>query len=294
MQAQSKSPFESKKQSGLAELWRRFKKNKTALVGFFVLVVIIVGSFAAPLYLDYEGKAITQNYDIRYGEPSAEHPFGTDQYGRDIFTRVIFGARNSLTLAFTATAISLTIACIIGSAVAYYGGIVDNIIMRILDMFMGIPLILLAIAISAALGPGMGNLIFAVTISQIPNFTRIVRSVILNIVGQEYIEAARSYGSSDISIMAKQILPNAIGLIIVQATMAISTTILTIAALSYIGLGMPPPAPELGSMLNEGKDAMRYSPWVVIFPGLAIAITALSLNLMGDGLRDALDPRLKN
>ncbi len=294
MQSSRNRPFDSKKKSGFAEIWRRYKKSKTAVFGLAVLAVILFLALSANFFLDYEGQAITQNNKNRLAAPTAQHWFGTDEYGRDTFTRVIFGARNSLFLAFTATAISLTVACFIGSVVAFYGGMLDNVVMRILDMFMGIPLILLAIAVSAALGPGMRNLILAITVAQVPNFTRIVRSVILSIVGQEYIEAARSYGSSDMNIIVKQILPNAIGLIIVQATMSISTMILTIAALSYIGMGMQPPAPELGAMLNDGKEFMRYSPFLVVFPGLTIAITALSLNLMGDGLRDALDPRLKN
>jgi peptide/nickel transport system permease protein len=243
---------------------------------------------------DYEDRAINQNTSERLQAPSASHWFGTDEYGRDIFARIIYGARNSFMLAFTATAIALLISSVIGSIAAYYGGVIDNVIMRILDMFMGIPLLLLAIAISASLGPGMKNLILAVTVAQIPGFTRVTRSAILNIVGMEYIEAARSYGSTDASIIAFHILPNAFGLIIVQATMSLASTILTIASLSYIGMGMQPPAPELGAMLSDGKEFMRYYPSLVVFPGLTIAISALSLNLVGDGLRDALDPRLRN
>jgi peptide/nickel transport system permease protein len=283
-----------KKRSVVADIWQRFKKNRTAMAGVIVLSIILLFTFFADFIADYDTQAIFQNTANRLKLPSREHLFGTDEYGRDIFARVIFGTRNSLIMAFSATGLALGISIVIGSIAAFYGGFVDGVIMRILDMFMGIPLILLAIAISASLGPGVRNMILAITIAQVPNFTRVTRSAILNIVGQEYIEAAKAYGSSDYELIAFHILPNAIGLIIVQATMAISSTILTIAALSYIGMGMQPPAPELGAMLNDGKEFMRYAPFLVVSPGLTIAVTALSLNLFGDGLRDALDPRLKN
>jgi peptide/nickel transport system permease protein len=283
-----------KKRSVVADIWQRFKKNRTAMAGVIVLSIILLFTFFADFIADYDTQAIFQNTANRLKPPSREHLFGTDEYGRDIFARVIFGTRNSLIMAFSATGLALAISIVIGSIAAFYGGFVDSIIMRILDMFMGIPLILLAIAISASLGPGVRNMVLAITIAQVPNFTRVTRSAILNIVGQEYIEAAKAYGSSDYELIAFHILPNALGLIIVQATMAISSMILTIAALSYIGMGMQPPAPELGAMLNDGKEFMRYAPFLVVSPGLTIAVTALSLNLFGDGLRDALDPRLKN
>lgn len=283
-----------RRKSGLAEVWRRYRKSKLAVLGLAILCVILFFAVFANFIADYEDRAINQNTSERLQPPSSRHWFGTDEYGRDIFARIIYGARNSFMLAFTATAAALVISSVIGSIAAYYGGLIDNVIMRILDMFMGIPLLLLAIAISASLGPGMKNLILAVTVAQIPGFTRVTRSAILNIVGMEYVEAARSYGSSDASIIAFHILPNAFGLIIVQATMSLASTILTIASLSYIGMGMQPPAPELGAMLSDGKEFMRYYPSLVVFPGLTIAISALSLNLVGDGLRDALDPRLRN
>jgi len=278
----------------MADIWRRFKKNRTAVGGLVVLGIILFFVAFADFIVDYNTRAIFQNTASRLQPPSKAHIFGTDEYGRDIFARVLFGARNSLFLAFSATITALLIAVVIGSITAFYGGFVDSVIMRILDMFMGIPLILLAIAISASLGPGVRNMTLAITIAQVPIFTRVTRSAILNVVGQEYVEAAKAYGSSDYELIAFHILPNVIGIIIVQATMAVSTMILTIAALSYIGLGMQPPAPELGSMLNDGKEFMRYAPFLVVSPGLTIAIIALSLNLLGDGLRDALDPRLRN
>ena len=275
------------------EFCRRFSKHKAALIGLVLFLIIFFFAVFANLFVDYEVDAIGHSAD-RLAPPSIEHIFGTDGYGRDTFARVLYGTRNSLEMALTATVCALGISIIIGAVAAFYGGILDSIIMRVLDMFMGIPVILLAIAVSASLGPGKENLILAIIIAQIPQFTRVTRSAILNVVGQEYVEAARAYGSSDISVIVSQILPNTMGLVIIQATMAVAQIILSIAALSYLGLGIQPPAPELGSMLSEGREYMRYSQYIMLFPGLMIALTALSLNLIGDGLRDALDPRLKN
>lgn len=281
------------KKSQFLEFCKRFTKNKAALIGVVLFLLILFFALFADIFLDYNQDAIAHS-TARLAGPSVEHFFGTDGYGRDIFARVLYGTRNSLQMALTTTIFALGISIIIGAIAAFYGGILDSIIMRVLDMFMGIPMILLAIAVSASLGPGKENLILAMVIAQIPQFTRVTRSAILNVVGQEYVEAARAYGSSDVSLITAQILPNIMGLVIIQATMAISQMILSVAALSYLGLGIQPPAPELGSMLSEGREYMRYSQYIMLFPGLMIAMTALSLNLVGDGLRDALDPRMKN
>ena len=284
----------NKKQGGMAEIWRRFRKSKLAMFGLILIVVIILLSCCASLICDYEKDAITQNAMNRFADPSWEHPFGTDEYGRDIFARVLFGTRISLQVGFVSTIVACAIACLLGSIVAYYGGKVDAIIMRVLDIFMGIPTLLLAIAISASLGAGINNLIIALIISQIPSFTRVVRSAVINVTDMEYVEAAKAYGCSPMFIIICHILPKAVGTIIVQATMAVAAQILNTAALSYLGLGQQPPAPELGAMLSDAKEYMRYDMWGVLFPGMTIAFIALSLNLVGDGLRDALDPRLKN
>ena len=284
----------NKKQSGMAEIWRRFRKSKLAMFGLILIVAIILLSCCASLICDYEKDAITQNAMNRFADPSWEHPFGTDEYGRDIFARVLFGTRISLQVGFVSTIVACAIACLLGSIVAYYGGKVDAIIMRVLDIFMGIPTLLLAIAISASLGAGINNLIIALIISQIPSFTRVVRSAVINVTDMEYVEAAKAYGCSPMFIIIRHILPNTVGTIIVQATMAVAAQILNTAALSYLGLGQQPPAPELGAMLSDAKEYMRYDMWGVLFPGMTIAFIALSLNLVGDGLRDALDPRLKN
>ena len=211
-----------------------------------------------------------------------------------MFARIVFGARTSLFVGLLTILIALTFGSIIGAVAGYYGGRVDNIIMRIVDVLMAIPSMLLAISVVAALGTGLVNIVIAMSVSQIPRFARIVRSSILSIKGQEFIEAAKACGTSDARIIFKHIIPNAIGPIIVQATLAMGTMILTVSSLSFVGLGIQPPTPEWGSMLAEGKEQMRYFPHLVTIPGFAIIVAVLSLNLMGDGLRDALDPRLKN
>lgn len=284
-----------KRKTGQArEVWRRLRKSKTAMAGLFFLILVVLVAIFADVICDYETQVIAQDMSVQLQPPSAEHWFGTDGYGRDIFARVIHGARVSLLIGLGATVGSVLIAGLLGSSAGYYGGKVDNVIMRVMDMFMAIPSVLLALAIVAALGPSMVNLLIAVTISRIPPFTRIIRSAILTVVDQEYVEAGRACGANDFLIIIRHVLPNAIGPIIIQATMGVGQMILIAASLSFIGLGVTPPSPEWGSMLSEGREFMRYSPYVTIFPGIAIILTSLSLNLLGDGLRDALDPKLKN
>lgn len=287
--------MKTKKKNGRgAEIWRRFRKNKTAMIGLVVLFIFLFFIVFAELIAPYDECAIKQDLANALQEPGNGHIMGTDEYGRDIFARIIHGGRYSLLLGVVTTAVAIVIASVIGAITAYYGGIIDSVIMRLLDMIMGIPLLLLAICISAALGGGLRNLSIAISISLVPSFTRVIRSVVLNINGADYIEAAKAYGTRDWLIIISQIIPNAMGPIIVQATMSVANVILSATALSYLGLGMQPPTPEWGSMLADGKEFMRYSPYVVIFPGLAIVLSALSLNLLGDGLRDALDPKLKD
>lgn len=283
-----------KKRSQVAAVWHRFRKNRLAMTGLVLLGCMVFVAAFADLFADYEQDAVTQNMRERLQPPSREHIFGTDQYGRDIFARIIFGARISLFVGLVTISVALTGGAIIGATAAYYGGKVDNILMRIMDVFLAIPSILLAISVVAALGPGLFNLLIAMSISQMPRFARIVRSAILSIKGQEFIEAAKACGTKDSRIILVHILPNAIGPIIVQATLTMGTTILTISSLSFVGLGIQPPRPEWGSMLADGKSQMRYFPHLVVTPGVAIMMAVLSMNLIGDGLRDALDPRLKN
>ena len=283
-----------KRNSPAYEIWKRFKKNKAAMLGLAIFSVMVILAVFADVICDYDTQVIAQNVANRLKPPSAAHWFGTDAYGRDIFARVVHGARISIVIGLAATVGSVCISGILGSIAGYYGGRVDNVIMRVLDTFLAIPGELLAMAIVASLGPSMTNLLIAVTIARIPPFTRVIRSSILTVIDQDYIEAAIASGARDSYIIVKHILPNAMGPIIIQATMGVGRMILTAAGMSFIGMGVQPPLPEWGSMLAEGRDFMRYSPYITLFPGLAIILTSLALNLLGDGLRDALDPNLKN
>lgn len=290
----NKSKAKIKKRSQFKSIVYRYKKNKLAILGAVVFLILIIISISADLIVDFEKDAVAQNMKERLMTPNNDHIFGTDQYGRDIFARIIFGSRVSLFVGLITIAISLTFGSLIGATAGYYGGKIDDILMRIMDIFLAIPSLLLAISIVAALGPGMINLLIALSVSQVPRFARIVRSSILSIKDQEFIEAAKACGTKNGRIILKHILPNAMGPIIVQATLNMASTILNIAALSFIGLGIQPPTPEWGSMLSDVKTQMRYYPYLAIIPGIAIIIAVMSLNLIGDGLRDALDPKLKN
>lgn len=283
-----------KRNSPAREIWRRFKKNKAAMLGPGISSVMVLLAVFADVICDYDTQVIAQDVANRLKAPSPDHWFGTDAYGRDIFARVVHGARISIIIGLAATVGSVCISGILGSIAGYYGGRIDNAIMRVLDTFLAIPGELLAMAIVASLGPSMTNLLIAVTIARIPPFTRVIRSSILTVIDQDYIESAIASGARDSYIIVKHILPNAMGPIIIQATMGVGRMILTAAGMSFIGMGVQPPLPEWGSMLAEGRDFMRYSPYITLFPGLAIILTSLALNLLGDGLRDALDPKLKN
>jgi len=282
-----------KKKSQSKEIWKRMKRNKISMVGLTIFAIILFCTIFADIIVPYQ-VALEQDIGNRLLSPSTEHWFGTDTFGRDIFARIIHGTRNSLVMGMGAVMVGITLGGILGATSGYYGGKIDTLIMRFMDTIMCIPFMLLALAIVAALGPGLVNVLIALMISMVPSYTRVIRSAILTVVGQDYIEAAKSCGTPDRFIILKHILPNAIGPIIVQATMSVGTMIIWAASMSFLGMGIQPPTPEWGSMLSEGKDYMLYAPHLVLFPGMAIALTALSLNLMGDGLRDALDPRLKD
>lgn len=282
-----------KKQSQLYSIWIRLKKNKSAMLGLVIFSIIALFSIFAGVLFDYDMVVIAQNIDNRLLPPGGEHLLGTDSYGRDILARVVYGARISLVIGIATVTVALSIGCLIGALAGFYGGWLDNIIMRIMDVFLSIPSLLLAIAVVASLGPGIFNIMIAVGVAIIPGYSRVMRSTILSIRNREFIEAARAVGTSDARIILRHILPNSIGPVIVQATLGVGDIIITAASLSFLGLGIQPPAPEWGAMLSEGREYIRYLPHLVIFPGLSIMITVLSLNLLGDGLRDALDPRLK-
>ncbi len=289
-----KEQAEYKKRSQLSIIWNRLRKNKLAMLGLAILVVMVALAVCADWIADYDTNVTGMNMAERLQTPSAKHWFGTDSYGRDVFARIIHGSRLSLSLSIFAMLAAVAIGSIIGAIAGYYGGRVDDVLMRLMDILLAIPPMLMSISIVAALGHSMVNLMVALSLAYIPVFARVIRSSILTVKGQEFIEAAKACGTSNARIILRHIIPNAIGPIIVQATLAMGSTILIISSLSFMGMGIQPPQPEWGTMLYEGRDLIRTSPYLVIFPGIAIALAVLSLNLLGDGLRDALDPRMKN
>lgn len=269
---------------------RRFCKNKLAVTGLVILVLMIAcavfADYIAPYGYNDQNPAMANQF------PCAEYWLGTDDFGRDILSRIIYGARISLKVAFVAVSMAVVIGGTIGAVAAYYSKI-DNIIMRIVDLFMAIPNVLLAIAIATALGSGERNLMIAVGISSVPMYARIVRAAVLSVKEQEYIEAARSIGASDFRIILGHILPNALSPVIVQATLSVATAIILASSLSYLGFGVQAPLPEWGAMLSSGRQYIRTYWHMTVFPGLAIMLAVYALNVVGDGLRDALDPRMK-
>jgi peptide/nickel transport system permease protein len=283
--------IKSKKRSQWAEMWRRLKRNKMAMFGLSVIILIIVTAIFANFLAPYSYRE--QNLDRINFKPNSQNILGTDDLGRDILSRIIYGARISLQVGFVAVSISIVIGGILGALAGFYGGKTDNIIMRLMDIFLAIPSILLAIAIVSAFGGGLLNVMIAVGISSIPTYARIVKASVISIKEQEFIEAARAVGATDLRIIFRHIIPNSLAPIIVQGTLGVAGAILAAAGLSFIGMGIQPPTPEWGAMLSNGRHIIRTSPHVATFPGLAIMLTIFALNLLGDGLRDALDPRLK-
>ena len=281
------------RKKNVKDFFHRLAKNKGALVGLILLVILLLIALCADLIAPYELVTAQKAVD-RLQAPSAAHWFGTDAYGRDVFARTIHGSRISLLVGVGSAAFCLIVGGFLGAATAYFGGKFDEILMRIMDMIMAIPATLLALSIVAALGTSMVNLVLAISISYTPRFVRLVRSAVLPQVGMDYVEAAKASGSSNLRIIFKEIIPNAIGPIIVETTQSLSNMILEASGLSYIGMGVQPPNPEWGAMLSEAREVMRTVPHLIIIPGVFIIITALSFNLLGDGLRDAIDPRLKD
>ena len=283
-----------RKRSQLSLIWHRLRRNRLAMLGLALMSAILLLAVFADVIADYDTKVVGMNMAERLQTPSAKHWFGTDGYGRDVFARIIHGSRLSLSLSIISMLIAVAVGSMIGAISGYFGGRVDDVLMRLMDMLLAIPPMLMSISIVAALGRSMANLMLALALAYMPVFARVIRSSILSVKDQEFVEAARACGTSDARIILRHIIPNAVGPIIVQATLARGSSILTISSLSFMGMGIQPPQPEWGTMLYEGRDLIRTSPYLVIFPGAAIAVSVLSLNLLGDGLRDALDPRLKN
>ena len=287
------SKTETRRNSQLKEFWRRFKKNRTAMLGLVILIVIVFIAIFADLIVPYS-KCIEQVGSDRLQMPTPAHWFGTDELGRDLFSRVVHGSRYSLFVGVVTSLIALVIGSILGASAAYFGGVIDNVIMRIIDVFMCVPPILLSLAVVSALGTNLRNLIIAITISCIPGNVRLIRSVVLTVAEQDYVEAARSYGTSNVRIIFRYVLPNAMGPIIVNTTMMISSMILSAAGLSFIGMGIQPPTPEWGALLSNAQTYIFSAPYLLFFPGILIILTSLAFNLVGDGLTDALDPKLKD
>ena len=283
----------TRKHAQFSEFWRRYRKNRTAVLGLCILTVIVLMAIFADLIVPYS-KCIEQVGADRLQGPSAAHFFGTDEYGRDIFARIVHGSRFSLLIGLATSLMALVIGAILGACAGYFGGVVDNAISRVIDVFMCVPPILLSLAVVAALGTNLRNLIIAITISCVPGNVRLIRSVVLTTAEQDYVEAAKSYGTSNARIIFRYVLPNAMGPIIVNTTMSISDMMLSAAGLSFIGMGIQPPAPEWGSMLSNAQTYLFAAPNMLLFPGMFILMTSLAFNLVGDGLTDSLDPKLKD
>ena len=282
----------NKKNGQLRDIWRRLKRNRLAMVGLVILILIVLVAIFADVIAPYPYDL--QNYSDVKQWPSSKYIFGTDNFGRDIFSRVIYGTRVSLQIGFISLSVGALVGSIFGAIAGYFGGWVDTVIMRFTDILMSIPKIVLAIAIASTLGPGLVNAMIAVAISSIPNFARVVRASTLTVKDQEYIEAAIAIGAGNSRVIFRHIFPNILAPIIVQATLGVGISIILAASLSFLGLGVEPPTPEWGAMLSAARTYIRDEWYMVLFPGLAIMITVLALNLLGDRLRDALDPKLKN
>lgn len=274
-----------------SDAWRRLRKNSFAMAGAGILILIVFVAVAAPLLAPSD--PILQDYDHLMEGPSWAHPFGTDNFGRDILSRIIYGAQISLRLGFLGTTVGVAIGALIGMAAGFYGGWVDSFLMRLLDIQLAFPGLLLAIVIITVLGVGESNVIIAIGVFSIPVFARVLRGSIISLREQDFIQAARAVGVSDGRLMLMHLLPNALAPIVVLTTLRLGTAILTAASLGFLGLGVRPPSPEWGTMLSEGRTYMQLAPHIAIFPGVAILITVIALNLLGDGLRDALDPKMK-
>lgn len=270
----------------------RLFRNYTSVIGVLIIVFFISLSIGSNLTFDY-AIAIDNNFMARLVEPSLMYPFGCDEYGRCVFTRLVFGARISLLVGMVSTLTPIILGGLLGAIAGFYGGKTDNVIMRILDIFNAVPSILLAIAIIAALGVSIVNLVLALSVSSIPGYARIVRAQVLGVSNQEFVEAAKACGAKNGRIIFKHIIPNSLAPVIVQATMGIGSAVLSTSSLSYLGLGVPSHVPEWGNILKAGSTFLETNPYIAIFPGVIIIVSVLAFNFFGDGLRDALDPKLK-
>ncbi|MBQ7509138.1 MAG: ABC transporter permease [Spirochaetales bacterium] len=281
------------RQSQIRIILHNLRKNKGAMIGLAIIVALVLVSCFADVIYDYDTEIAGLNIAEKLIRPCKEHIFGTDDMGRDIFKRVIYGARYSLGVGFAATMIGMAIGVVLGAIAGYYCGLAEDIIMRLNDVLSAVPSILMGIVIVSALGASTFNLMLAIGITSVPQFVRITRAAVLSVRNQEYVEALKATGMSETRIIAFHVIPNCMSPIIVQITLRIASAIIATSSLSFLGLGVPVPAPEWGSMLNLGRSYVRTASYLTIFPGIAILITVLAFNLLGDGLRDALDPKLR-
>lgn len=282
----------TKKRSHWGEVWHRMKSNKSAMVGLGILCVLVLALLYSIIFIDYS-QVTAMKASEQMLPPSLAHPFGTDGLGRDLFVRVMYGTRYSLLVGVVAVAISLAVGTLLGALAGYYGGRVEDLIMRASDVLASIPAMLLGMVIVTVLGQSLTNLIIAVGVTAIPAFTRIARSSVLTVRDQEFVQASKAIGMSNARIIFSQVLPNGLSPIIVTTTGRIGACIIEAASLSYLGFGVPAPMPEWGALISEGRNFIRSAPYMTLFPGLFIMVTVLAFNLLGDGLRDALDPKLK-
>lgn len=297
--SEAKAAKPQKSRTLWSDAWKRLRRNKLAMIGLvwilFMILVAVTADLWAPQWLGSPTETDTTMSDTMSKlPPSPEHPFGTDSLGRDTLVRVIYGARVSLTVGVLATAISTVIGLIMGALAAYYGGIWDTIIMRLADVFLAFPYTLFVIVLLAVLGQGITNVFIAIGILGWPSIARVFRSAILTVKENDYVDAARAMGASDLRIIARHIFPNSVASIVVYATMNIGGAILTESALSYLGMGVTPPTPSWGIMIQDGQKYLATQPWLMIMPGIAILLTVLAFTLLGDGLRDALDVKMKD
>ena len=280
-----------RKRSQARDIWARFRRNKLAMLGMVIVALVVLSCVFAGVISPYDPAK--QNLGERFLMPSLQHPFGTDNYGRDLFTRVLYGGRISLLVSIMAVAISVVLGVLLGATAGYFGGLCETIVMRIMDVMMAIPGLLLAVSISAMLGTGVFNTALAIAITGAPTVARLVCASVMTIRNMEYVEAARARGAANGRIILRQILPNTLSPLIVDCTLRVSANIMQISSLSFIGLGVQPPTPEWGSIMNLGRDYIATFWPLITFPGIMIMLTLFGFNMMGDGLRDALDPKMK-
>jgi len=277
------------------DITRRFFRNRNSIIGLIITVIFVFVALAAPILVDYDAEVIHQDIPNRLLHPGEdpEHPLGTDELGRDVMARLIYAAKMSLAIGAMSVVIAIAIGVVIGSVAGYFGGRIDTVLMRLMEVLDGVPSFLMALTICAALGASVYTLMIAIAVGSIAAQARIVRSAVLTVKNNEYVEAAKAMGANDLQIIFYHIVPNCVGTIIVQFSVKIAGGVLSASSLSFLGLGVQPPDPEWGAMLSGGRTYMLDNPTLTLFPGLCIMVVILAFNMLGDGLRDALDPRLK-